>query len=126
MEKLFEIKVRTGAPAAVKGASAEVCLLPFTGEATGKYFSGNIVGTGVDTQKTVCGKTFLSARYMLEGTDIDGSFCRIFIENNGDFESGFSPSLITDSKALSKFETSKLKAEISPFDGGVLVSIFAP
>lgn len=126
MEKLFEIKVHTGAPSAVKGTSAEVCLLPFTGKATGKYFSGNIVGTGVDTQKTVCGKTFLSARYMLEGTDIDGSFCHIFIENNGDFESGFSPSLITDSKALSKFETSKLKAEISPFDGGVLVSIFAP
>lgn len=126
MEKLFEIKVCTGAPAAVKGTAAEVCLLPFTGEATGKYFSGNIIGTGVDTQKTVGGKTFLSARYMLEGTDIDGSFCRIFIENNGDFESGFSPSLITDSKALSKFETSKLKAEISPFDGGVIVSIFAP
>lgn len=101
-------------------------MLCFSATAEGKYFNGRSLGTGVDTQRgKIGGSLSLSARYMLEGKDIDGLPCRIFIENNGSFEGGFEPRIITDSAALSEFEDRPLKAKIKQADGGVVVSIYA-
>lgn len=55
---------------------------------------------------------------------IDEKNCRCFIENNGSFNDGFIPKIVTDSPALSEFEGAKLKAEIEPKENGVIVSIF--
>jgi len=61
---------------------------------------------------------------MLEGTDYTGEKCRIFIENNTNDTGGFTPVTVTDSKALSHWETSKLNAEILPAQSGVNVKIY--
>ena len=43
----------------------------------------------------------LSARYMLEGQDIDRKECRYYIENSGIFNDGGVPKIVTDSLVLS-------------------------
>lgn len=125
MIKLFDIYVDITDTISVKGKLHDVCMLLFTGEAKGRYFNGKVIGTGVDTQKiSKNGNMILSARYMLEGKDIDGKDCRCFIENNGCFNSGFIPEFVTDSPSLSEFEETELKAEIETKENGVIVSIF--
>ena len=125
MIKLFDVYVDIIDTTYVKGKLHDICMLSFTGKAKGRYFNGKVIGTGVDTQNiSKDGRMMLSARYMLEGTDIDGKDCRCFIENNGSFDDGFIPEIITDSPALSKFEGVTLKAEIKTKANGVIVSIF--
>lgn len=125
MEKLFDIYVEITDTIGVKGKLHDICMISFTGRAVGPYFNGKVIGTGVDTQ---CiskeDHMILSARYMLEGKDIDGKECRCFIENNGSFDDGFIPKIVTDSLSLSEFEGAKLRAEIVSKENGVIVSIF--
>lgn len=125
MRKLFDIYIDITDTVCVKGKLHNVCMLFFTGEARGRYFNGKVIGTGLDTQySSKDDHMVLSARYMLEGQDIDGKECRCFIENNGSFNDGFIPEIVTDSLALSKFEGAQLKAEIGTKENGVIVSIF--
>lgn len=124
MIKLFDVYVDIIDTVCVKGKLHDVCMLSFTGTVKGKYFNGKVIGTGVDTQYLSKDEhMLLSARYMLDGTDIDGNECRCFIENNGSFDTGFIPKIVTDSPALSKFEGAELKAEIVTKENGVIVSI---
>ena len=127
MIKLFDIYVDITDTICVKGKLHDVCMLSFTGEARGRYFNGKVIGTGVDTQYlSKDGQMVLSARYILEGKDIDGKDCRCFIENSGSFDEGFIPKIVTDSLALSEFEGAELKAEIRTKENGVIVSIILP
>lgn len=126
MTKLFDIFVNISSTICVEGATQDICMITFIGEAKGRYFNGKLIGTGIDTQFISKDKhTRLSARYMLEGKDIDGNSCRCFIENNGSFEDGFIPKIVTDSPALSEFESAELKAEILIGENAVTVSVFA-
>jgi len=113
------------------GDSAVMIL--FTGNATGKYFEGNILPGGVDTQ--IIGKSgykhTLSARYMIEGKDHTGENCRIFIENNGNFGNAPEgvlfrtyPKIITDSEALDFLNHALLVGEGYPAENGVIIKIF--
>ena len=69
-EMLMEIRVTCQEPVTVEGANRKIVMIPFTGEASGPYFTGSVIGTGVDTQKIEKDDSImLSARYMLEGTD---------------------------------------------------------
>ncbi|MGN1100620.1 MAG: DUF3237 family protein [Huintestinicola sp.] len=125
MVKILEIAVEITDSAFVKGQHNSINMLSFTGEATGDYFHGRIIGTGVDTQRiSPDGTMSLSARYMLQGKDHTGEDCRIFIENNGADLSCCKPSIITDSKALADWETAALMAKVVPTEKGVTVSIF--
>lgn len=125
MIKLFDVYVDITDTIGVKGRLHDVCMLSFTGEVRGRYFNGKVIGTGVDTQYSSKDRPMLlSARYMLEGKDIDGNECRCFIENNGSFNNGFIPKIVTDSPALAEFEEAELKAEIATKENGVIVSIF--
>lgn len=125
MEKLFDVYVEIIDSVFVKGKLKDVNMISFTGKVKGKYFNGKVIGTGVDTQYiSKNDPALLSARYMLEGTDIDGNQCRCFIENNGSFEKGFIPKIVTDSPALSDYEGAELKAEVDPKDNKVIISIF--
>lgn len=125
MIKLFDVYVDIIDTISVKGKLRDVCMLSFTGKVSGRYFNGKVIGTGVDTQFSSKDKHWiLSARYMLEGKDIDGNECRCFIENNGGFDIGFIPKIVTDSPALAEFEEAELKAEIAAKENGVIVSIF--
>ncbi|MDE6580323.1 MAG: DUF3237 family protein [Ruminiclostridium sp.] len=125
MEKLFDVYVEIIDSVFVKGKLNDVNMLSFTGKVKGKYFNGKVMGIGVDTQYiSKDNPALLSARYMLKGTDIDGNKCHCFIENNGSFENGFIPKIVTDSPALSAYEVVELKAEVVPKDNEVKISIF--
>ena len=122
---LLEIQVNILESLQVKGGARDIVMIPFTGTAGGPWFTGKIIGSGVDTQKIgKDGKAALSARYMLEGTDKNGQNCRIFIENQGSFDSGFTPMITTDSALLSCWETACLYATVEGAPGGVTVRIF--
>ena len=124
-ELLLEIQVKILDSQRVNGAARDIVMIPFTGVAGGPWFTGHVIGPGVDTQKIgKDGKAFLSARYMLEGTDKSGQSCRIFIENQGSFDSGFKPLIVTDSALLSDWERANLYATVEGAPGGVLVRVF--
>lgn len=125
MKKVLTIRVKCEEPYAVQGKNCKVCMVPFTGEATGELFNGHIIGTGVDTQKYREGQPGqLSARYMLEGTDCTGTACRIFIENSLHDEAGWHPKIVTDSEALSYLEEADLIATVDGIEDGVLVQVY--
>ena len=124
-ELLLEIKVVCDPALTVQGHTRDIVMIPFTGTASGPYFTGKIIGPGVDTQKVPKdGAPALSARYMLEGTDKAGNACRIFIENEGTLVGGFRPMIVTDSPLLQDWETAPLRATVEGIPGGVLVRVF--
>lgn len=124
MKVLFQIDVQITGADEVKGNTRNVSMLYFSGEVVGEYFNGSVIGRGVDTQKTPHGgEMAMSARYMLDGTDIAGEKCRIFIENNGTFSKGFTPVITTDSKALAFLESTELSAKVDGNEHGVMITI---
>lgn len=119
------VKVNCLEPYSVCGKSRTITMIPFSGKACGGYFNGRIIGNGIDTQNIFQnGKTFLSARYMLEGTDFNLKRCRVFIENNGDDMNNCKPSVVTDSEALSFLEDKPLNATVEPTDSGINIKIY--
>ena len=121
---LLEINVVCDSPLTVSGKAGEVVMIPFSGDASGPFFTGKIIGPAVDTQKIGKDGSFrLSARYMLEGVDSAGNACRVFIENQGNEAEGFCPWLVTDSPVLQQWEGKKLTATIGGTPQGVLVRI---
>ncbi|TYQ18190.1 UNVERIFIED_CONTAM: uncharacterized protein DUF3237 [Acetivibrio alkalicellulosi] len=110
-----------------------VVMISFTGSATGKYFTGKVLSGGVDTQiiEKQRDRHIISARYMLEGKDINGQKCKIYIENNGYAikESGnvlfrTYPKIITDSKALNFFNQELLTGEVIHTDIGLNIKFY--
>lgn len=124
---LFKVNVHLTGNFFIEGHAQNVCMLPFTGDAEGDYFNGNIIAVAADTQYLEKQGGFsISARYMLEGKDCEGNDCRVFIENNGKSLDECYPKMITDSPVLGKYETAGLKSNIVPCDGGVTVYIRVP
>ena len=124
-EMLLEIRVTIVEPVSVNGATRDIVMIPFTAEAAGPDFTGKTIGQSVDTQKiSKDGSAVLSARYMLEGTDSAGNACRVFVENQGSWDTGFVPTIVTDSPILRGWETSSLYATAEGAPGGVLIRIF--
>ena len=125
MELLMEIEIRIKGSQFVAGHTRDVCMIEFDGTATGPYFNGEVIGTGVDTQKIEKTKEMaLSARYMLEGKDSAGNDCRIFIENNGTNFDDCKPTVYTNSPLLADWETSDLSAKVIPQEGGVKIQVY--
>lgn len=125
MELIMELQIRIKGSQFVEGHTKDICMIEFDGTASGPYFNGTVIGTGVDTQKIEKTKEMvLSARYMLEGMDAANTPCRIFIENNGsDFEH-CKPTVYTDSPLLADWETTDLAAKVLPKEGGVTIQIY--
>jgi hypothetical protein len=130
MKEILTINVNLTDIYEVKGKTAEAVMINFGGDAKSEFFEGVILPGGVDTQKEFYPeRRTLSARYILEGKDMEGEKCRIFIENNGTadenkFVHETTPRIITDSKALSWMETATLKGTLEPKEGGVIIHIF--
>lgn len=113
----------------VKGQNGEALMIHFGGDATGEYFSGKILPGGVDTQKEISGNgRLLSARYILSGKDFKGNECKIFIENNGEFDENGNiitkPIIFTDSKALGFLEEADITGTITEIPGGVQIHLW--
>jgi hypothetical protein len=111
----------------------DVLMIMFNGSVDGKYFNGEVLPGGIDTQ--VIGKFgdrhTLSARYMLEGKDYTGESCKIFIENNGNSnekakDAPFKtyPKIITNSKALEFLNYDLLVGEGIGTESGVDIKIY--
>ena len=129
MERVFSINVVIDDVYEVKGTDGSAAMITFHGDSDCDYFKGKILPGGVDTQKQPTdGERSLSARYILEGKDVNGEDCRIFIENNGTFQKDGSimtkPLIYTDSKALKWMETADLKGTITGTEEGVRIDFF--
>ena len=125
LEYLMTVDVKTQNAAGVSSSVGGINMIPFTGSTDGHYFKGEIVGTGCDTQKYAPdGSVLFSARYLLKGTDLDGKSCSIFIENNGSALELCTPTIITDSGALSEWQEWSLRAIVVPVNGGVAVNVY--
>ena len=125
VELILTVFVKCRGSVSVSGHTKDIVMIPFTGTAEGPFFSGNIIGTGTDTQEiTKDGRCRLSARYMIEGHDCAGKPCRLFIENENRDDGRLRPRIVTDSKALAEWETSLLCAEIEPDGDNVTINIY--
>lgn len=124
-ELLLEIEVQCRQAVSVHGHGRDIVMIPFSGRAKGPYFTGRILGEGVDVQKTERdARRLLSARYVLEGEDFTGRKCRIFIENQGYQGEVYHPSIVTDSQALAGWEEEELWDTVEGIPGGVRVRIY--
>ena len=130
MEEILTIYIDLMDIFEVKGKTAETVMINFTGNCKGRYFNGNVLPGGVDTQKEFYPQNrTLSARYILEGIDDKGKNCRIFIENEAVLGSDkkldhTTPKIITDSKSLAWMEEAYLKGTIEPIGDGCIIHIF--
>ncbi len=122
-EPILTIDVTTYDAYTTEGSSATVVMIPFSATASG-CFTGSTVADGVDTQYITPDSFSLSARYMLQGMDVSGSPCRLFIENNGSSMDDCHPRVITDSETLKYLETMPLSARVEGREGGVIVRIY--
>jgi hypothetical protein len=129
---IFEVHVEIDNQAVsfLKGPAGEVVMIPFTGTVTGELLNGKVLPGGVDTQRVnQNGVRHMSARYMLDCVDKDGDPCRVFIENNGWFESQSMPfktipTFMTDSKKLAPYlHCNRFRGE-GHFENGALVIKF--
>lgn len=112
----------------VKGEKEIVRMIRFGGKCSSELFSGEILPGGVDTQRIQPdGKTYLSARYCMEGKDCEGQQCRIFIENTALFDESenqeTAPRICTDSSALKWLEQADLYGRLEDENGQLVISI---
>lgn len=111
----------------------KVKILPFTGTVEGRMFHGRVLPGATDVQVTnAAGSRHMFAQYMMEGTDMEGNACRIFVENHGYFgreklPNPFAacPTMRTDSPALRSYlQGMHFRAEGHPSSQGVDILIF--
>jgi len=125
---IFEINITVNEVKEVIGAKGSVRMISFGGHVFSPLFNGNVIPVAVDTQiqyNTAAKK--LSARYILEGKDISGNHCRIFIENNGIDNNGIiitTPIIITDSPQLQWLENAVLKGTVVSENNQLIVKIY--
>lgn len=102
-------------------------MILFHGTAESPNFHGTILPGGVDTQRSVPEGMMLSARYMIEGTDSNGTKTKIFIENEGIVKEGEAivthPHIITDNPALTWMERDDLTGTIENENDQLVIRI---
>lgn len=98
----------------VASEKANVRMIHFDGDCTGKYFTGKILEGGIDTQIfTGENRGTLSARYMIEGNNEAGEKCHLFIQNNGvSGEEWTKPEIYTDNDQLKWMEECELLGKL--------------
>jgi hypothetical protein len=130
---IFEVLVEVDNQAVsfLKSSFGEVVMIPFTGTVRGELFSGKVLPGGVDTQTVnQNGVRHMSARYILDVTDKDGESCRVYIENNGWFETQSMPfktipTFMTDSKKLAPYlHSNNFRGEGHFEAGGLVIKMF--
>jgi len=130
---IFEVhvKIDNSLVSFLKGQAGEVVMIPFTGTVSGELLTGRVLPGGVDTQVlNQNGVRHMSARYMLDCIDKDGDPCRVYIENNGWFESHSMPfktipTFYTDSQKLAPYlHRNNFRGEGHAEDGGIVIKMF--
>ena len=126
--ELMRIRIQLNETLALDSPSAGVRMLPFTGTAKSKLFTGKVLPGGVDTQVfPEADRGSLHARYMLEGKDFTGKPCKLFIDNRAMMQKGAEtvtyPRIYTDSEALRYLETADLTGSLDFSDDGLTIVI---
>ena len=126
MEKrlILTVRVRTYEAQGLEGPSGTVVMIPFDAQGEGELFRGRTTQRGTDTQVTTREGFRFSARYMLEGEDLEGRKCRVYIENRGSSFEACEPRIMTDSPALKHWETAELTGSAEIGGEGVTVRIY--
>lgn len=128
--EIIKIDVNITGIEKVESFNSNVIMISFEGNASGEFFTGDILPGAIDTQQQISGSDLsLSARYMLSGRDFKNQSCRLFIENSGTLQEGdpiinATPKIITDSDNLKWLESSLLSSQIIPNKKGVQVLIY--
>lgn len=117
-KKVLSVHVTESNLYTVEGSTCRVDMQYFSADASGGYFNGATKNEGTSVIKDYTnGSKQLCSRYILSGTDADGTNCSIFIEDNAtaDENGNFTtrPTIITDSKALAFLETADLQGRIT-------------
>ena len=139
LEEIMVVNVKIGGKE-VNSFRAEdgrsVVMIPFDATIEGKYFNGEVLPGGVDTQVIGPGGAThtLSARYMAKGKDFTGADCHVYIENNGVIHGpdagreGFymrtHPTFVTDSKALAFLNTDLFCGDSEGTPDGVKITLY--
>lgn len=106
-----------------KGLYSKV-VLPFGGEATGKWFTGKIQDGANDTQERKGFKPIkFVADYVIDGKDHSGEKCKVHVINTFDGKT-WKPTVSTDSKALSFLNGADCTAVLEQRKVGPIVHIF--
>lgn len=127
-DPILTIDVKLDGHYSVKGTEQSVNMICFHGSAQSELFEGVILPGGVDTQFIENeGRGQLSARYMLEGKDLCGQPCRIFIHNQAQTDDASPlpthPRVVTDSKTLAYLEKTQLEGSLVATEGGVCIAV---
>ncbi|MBR2719355.1 MAG: DUF3237 domain-containing protein [Clostridia bacterium] len=124
MNELFSIHVIITGAHSVESPRGQVNMILFEGSCDCDFFHGTILPGGVDTQRD----GGLSARYMLEGLDDKGTPTKLFIENNGKWNSDGSctthPIIRTDNPRLAWLEEADLTGGITGHEKGVDIHFY--
>lgn len=89
----FHIIIDRTSISTLEAGNSKAVIIPFGGYTESEYFKGRILPGAADVQTVdAAGIRHMCAKYMFEGTDGQGNKCRLFVENNGYFEPGSSPS----------------------------------
>ncbi len=125
-EKLFTLHINCFAMHEVKCNGVIYRQILFDGEAKGALFNGKILPGGVDTQIIKeDGTGTLSARYMLEGVDLSGNECRVYIDNSGVLGSDSTKPLVySDSKEFDVLKEKELKGKMVTDEEGFKIIIY--
>lgn len=115
-KEIFTFYIDIGASDSVTGSLGSATMIHFGGRGECDNFNGKVVADSVDTRLKFDGMVeSLSARYILDGTDANGSPCRIYVENNGIDDNGMvtEPVIITDSPDYAWIESAPLHGTVS-------------
>ena len=94
-KKVFQVHVILDQTLSVQGGKGSATMILFHGDLDTTFFKGEIQPGAVDTQKSGS----ISARYIIQGTDADGTPTKIFIDNS-QVNGVLKPYVLTDNPKL--------------------------
>ena len=107
-KKVFQIHVILDQTFSVQGGKGSATMILFHGDLDTTFFKGEIQPGAVDTQRSGA----ISARYILQGTDADGTPTKIFIDNS-QVNGVLKPYVLTDNPKLRWLENTDWEARIA-------------
>ena len=107
-KKVFQVHVILDQTLSVQGGKGSATMILFHGDLDTTFFKGEIQPGAVDTQKSGS----ISARYIIQGQDADGTPTKIFIENN-QINGVLKPMVLTDNPKLRWLENTDWEARIA-------------
>ena len=107
-KKVFQVHVILDQTLSVQGGKGSATMILFHGDLDTTFFKGEIQPGAVDTQRSGA----ISARYIIDGKDADGTPTKIFIDNT-QVNGVLKPYVLTDNPKLRWLEKTDWEARIA-------------